>query len=229
MRERIEELLRETLGRVKFSRAEKQTYSRLLNEIGDDRRMLSAMRETAFDMVREHIQDGKDRALLNWLEDVVKMTSGRSTLPQQSGTRAFFGPGCRDTIVQLLKTAERSLDICVFTITDNRLSREIVAAAARGVAVRIISDDDKAEDIGSDVADFARQGIPVRVDETHHHMHHKFTLVDGEKVLTGSYNWTRSASDFNDENMVVISDMPTVRAFEEEFAKLWESLIPYKA
>ncbi len=42
-----------------------------------------------------------------------------------------------------------------------------------GVAIRVLSDDDKSADEGSDVMRFERAGIPVRVDRTEHHMHHK--------------------------------------------------------
>jgi phosphatidylserine/phosphatidylglycerophosphate/cardiolipin synthase-like enzyme len=53
-------------------------------------------------------------------------------------------------------------------------------------------------------------------------MHHKFALFDRETLLTGSYNWTRSAGEVNQENLVVTSDAHLVAAFVQEFEQLWK-------
>jgi phosphatidylserine/phosphatidylglycerophosphate/cardiolipin synthase-like enzyme len=96
-----------------------------------------------------------------------------------------------------------------------------VAAHRRGVAVRILSDDDKSEDRGSDVETFMRAGIPTRTDSTDAHMHHKFAIFDGEILLTGSYNWTRSAERANQENVVLSEDPRLLRDFQGCFDRLW--------
>ena len=54
-------------------------------------------------------------------------------------------------------------------------------------------------DLGSDIERHVKAGIAVKVDRTEHHMHHKFAVVDGKSVVTGSYNWTKSAAEFNQE------------------------------
>jgi phosphatidylserine/phosphatidylglycerophosphate/cardiolipin synthase-like enzyme len=51
-------------------------------------------------------------------------------------------------------------------------------------------------------------------------MHHKFMIVDGELVVTGSYNWSTAAEDRNDENFVVIRDKEVVDRFTQEFNRL---------
>lgn len=53
-------------------------------------------------------------------------------------------------------------------------------------------------------------------------MHHKFAIFDGEILVNGSYNWTRSANDFNAENILVTGDPDLVAAFQREFDALWE-------
>jgi phosphatidylserine/phosphatidylglycerophosphate/cardiolipin synthase-like enzyme len=90
------------------------------------------------------------------------------------------------------------------------------------VAVRIITDNDKAFDRGSDVERLARSGIDVCVDRTSHHMHHKFAIFDRKRLLTGSYNWTRSAASSNEENFIIV-DNPRLRSsFQDEFDRLWK-------
>ncbi len=94
----------------------------------------------------------------------------------------------------------------------------------RGLAVRIITDNEKAEDEGSDIDWLRESGIPVRVDRTQYHMHHKFAVFDGELLLSGSYNWTRGAALYNDENLIVTSDPRLIAAFSKAFEKLWNRL-----
>ena len=72
--------------------------------------------------------------------------------------------------------------------------------------LRIITDNEKAYDAGSDVTRFQDAKIPLRVDDTPFHMHHKFAVFDREILLTGSYNWTRSAARYNEENLIVTED-----------------------
>ena len=111
--------------------------------------------------------------------------------------------------------------MCVFTITDDRIADAMLAAHRRGVRVRVITDNDKALDEGSDAQRLERAGVALRIDQTEHHMHHKFAVFDGERLLTGSYNWTRSAARNNEENLIVTRDPGLVRAFSEEFERLW--------
>ena len=149
----------------------------------------------------------------------------------QSGSEAraviadsYFSPGddCRKQIIEYLARSGKKVDICVFTITDDRISRAIIDAHRRGVDVRIITDNEKALDRGSDVDRLARGGIPVRVDRTMYHMHHKFALFDGSLLLTGSYNWTRTAAESNEENFIVSSDPRFVVRFSQLFEDLWK-------
>ena len=141
------------------------------------------------------------------------------------GAEAHFSPGeaCRRRIVELMAQARSSIDICVFTITDNRVSEPILGAHHRGVAVRIITDNFKSEDRGSDVDRLRGAGIAVREDRSHHHMHHKYALFDRKTLMTGSYNWTRTAADHNRENIIVVETPTLVRAFRDNFEELWET------
>lgn len=59
-------------------------------------------------------------------------------------------------------------------------------------------------------------------------MHHKFAIIDNEAVLTGSYNWTRSAANYNHENILITHDRDTVLAYCQEFDKLWKEMQDYE-
>ena len=48
-----------------------------------------------------------------------------------------------------------------------------------------------------------------------------FSLVDNPFLLTGSYNWTFSANNRNDENLMVIDDPEIIEIFQNQFINLW--------
>jgi phosphatidylserine/phosphatidylglycerophosphate/cardiolipin synthase-like enzyme len=152
--------------------------------------------------------------------------TGRSPDNAVVRSQAFFSPGtaCLQAIRQQLRAAKRSIDLCVFTLSDDRITAEVLAAHRRGVSLRCISDNDKEFDLGSDIGQLRAAGIPVAVDRTDAHMHHKFAIFDGMRLLNGSYNWTRSACDFNEENLVLTNDPSLVRRFADEFDTLWKEL-----
>jgi cardiolipin hydrolase len=65
--------------------------------------------------------------------------------------------------------------------------------------------------MGSDIERLRSQGEPLRIDSGPHHMHHKFALFDGRFLLNGSFNWSRSATTDNEEDLLVI-DHPALLA-----------------
>lgn len=179
------------------------------------------MRNKAFHLVREQLQHGADIGrLLKWLEQLLKALDANTS---ESRARVCFSPGeqCLVGIIDVLHGAKVSVDICVFTISDDRITTAIRNAHERGVAVRIISDNDKSNDRGSDIDLLQQAGLAVKLDRSPNHMHHKFAIVDDKTLLNGSFNWTRSASEYNEENIVIVDDPHQVAAFSERFEALW--------
>ncbi|SDX81578.1 phospholipase D-like domain-containing protein [Lysobacter enzymogenes] len=183
------------------------------------------LRNRAFDMARELMLAQPPRTLdsLRWLEQVVKTLDAVAEAPARVSS-AFFAPGdaCLRKLRELCRSAKRSMDVCVYTISDDRLAEEILACHQRGIAVRVISDNDKRYDDGSDVPRLLESGVPLRIDDSPFHMHHKFALFDGRLLANGSFNWTRSATTSNEENLVVTDDANLVRSFSGHFEALWD-------
>ena len=225
-KDEIDSILSATLDDQRLSRSERRALTAVFEEHAQDPQRQALFRHRAFELARQALKDPRDKAIVGWLEEVAK-----ALVVATQGDRgpklaeAHFSPGdaCRRRIVGLCKLARRCIDVCVFTITDDTLASALFEAHGRGVKVRVITDDEKMDDRGSDVVDLARAGIEVRIDHSEHHMHHKFALFDDAFVLTGSYNWTRSAARANEENIVVSDDPRLVGAFAETFAELWEA------
>lgn len=226
----IDQLLLETLDDRRLSRGERRVLGEAFAEAGaDDPQRAALLRSRAFAIARARTRDGRDGQLLDWLEEVIKtLAAARAADEGPLLAEAHFSPGerCRRRIVSLIRSCRRQAAICVFTITDDAIAEALLEAHQRGVDLRLITDDDKAGDRGSDVAALARAGVPVRVDHSEHHMHHKFALFDGAILVTGSYNWTRSAAADNEENIVVSSEPRLVAPFAETFEALWRRFDP---
>jgi mitochondrial cardiolipin hydrolase len=220
-------LLAQSLADDRLADDEKREFAQALRVAGLGPEALSQLRNEAFALSRERLAGGADaQVLLRWLEGVLRAIDGVRAPPVVGRTTACFSPGidCLNTITRHFRDAKRSVDLCVFTLSDDRISREVLAAHQRGVALRFVTDNDKEFDAGSDVAALRQAGVPIVVDRTEAHMHHKFAIFDGTWLLNGSYNWTRSACEVNEENLVASNDPALVRQFQGEFERLWQRL-----
>jgi phosphatidylserine/phosphatidylglycerophosphate/cardiolipin synthase-like enzyme len=119
------------------------------------------------------------------------------------------------------------LQICVFTISDDIITRSLLTAHDKGIRIKIITDNDKSLDVGSDIEQLAKAGISVRMDTSPNHMHHKFMVTDKNALITGSYNWTVSAARYNHENILLTREPGVIKTFSRQFDQLWDVMEPY--
>lgn len=130
----------------------------------------------------------------------------------------------RSKVIHSIENAKETLDVCLFTISDNQIADAIIQAKKHRIKVRVITDDEKIMDKGSDIFRFKHKRIPVKIDSNKSLMHHKFAIIDGHKVISGSYNWTRSGSEINNENIIITDNHRIVTAFVNEFNRLWQQM-----
>ena len=148
--------------------------------------------------------------------------------------RVFFSPrgGCEEAILAQLDGAKDYIHVAMYAFTSRYLAQALVRARERGVEVKVVLDRSFQEESEYSKGDFLkRKGIPVRLVtpvETRGLrvikglMHHKFAVIDGRVVITGSYNWTARAERVNYENLLIFVNAPGVAgAYEREFERLW--------
>ncbi len=225
--EDIDGFLRETFDDQRISRAERKVIQSLAEEAPELR---LRVRRRAFEMARTFLAEADGETVLAWLEEVEKALFAVKPDPRRlDEPEAWFSPHQEvwSRIVRALGALRTSADMAVFTITDDRIARALLDAHRRGVRLRVLTDNDKSADLGSDVERLARGGIEVRIDRTDAHMHHKFALLDGEALLNGSYNWTRGAAHENHENVVIHRSTRLVEAFTREFEHCWKLASPW--
>lgn len=222
----IDEMLRLTLEDHRLSRGERRALEATLSRWNADEQQLALLRSRAFAIARDELVGPTGHGVLDWLEEVTKALIPKQATSTSEETTAHFTPGndCLNAIVGQFRRARNSADVCVFTITDDRITSAILDAVSRRVNVRIITDNDKASDLGSDIQRLSSAGIAIRVDRTEYHMHHKFAVFDRRVTLTGSYNWTRGAAEYNEENLIVTDNRQLTQQYNETFEKLWQKL-----
>jgi cardiolipin hydrolase len=223
--EHIIDHLRETIEDNSLTRSERRSVRSVLNESPLDGHQLSVLRSKIFELANEKINSENYRSIVDWVRQ-----ANSALLPSvEESSDTFFSPGdaCRNSIIHHIDSAQADLKICVFTISDDWITEAIIRSHRRGVQVQIITDDDKSSDEGSDITTLWREGIPIKMDNSPNHMHHKFMVKDARTVLTGSYNWTRSAARFNHENVLITHEIGVVRSFMKEFGQLWKAMVLY--
>lgn len=213
-----------------FSRAEGREIRALIKSSRLPERERAVLRSRIFDFIKEQSNSVEQEVLLSWLEDANKTLLQPSDAEEQTQTEVYFSPGneCLDAIRNRIMASYKTIDICIFTISDNRISDVLIDALKRRVQIRLLTDNDKLWDLGSDVEELSKAGVPIKIDATANHMHHKFALFDGKYLLTGSYNWTRSAAERNHENVMITTDRKAYKAYAEEFGRLWEEMEVYR-
>lgn len=143
---------------------------------------------------------------------------------EQQRVGVYFSPD-DDVIMQLLhliQNATTSIDMLAFSLTSDPLGAELLQAHASGVKVRLVVEKDQAGNSGSEVAQLQDAGVALRMDGNPNSMHHKVILIDGDTVVTGSYNFSRSAEDFNDENVIILHNPELAADYLVEFNRIYD-------
>lgn len=134
----------------------------------------------------------------------------------------FFCPEdrCSSVVIRWIERANESIDLAIYSFTLDSIGDALLRAHSRGVRVRVIMEREQVNQY-SEYMKLKKNGIEVKFDENDHYMHNKFMIIDGKVVLTGSYNYSSSADEYNDENLIVILDRGVAEAYESEFEEMW--------
>ncbi|GAF03889.1 phospholipase D-like domain-containing protein [Saccharicrinis fermentans] len=214
--ERIVTHFKEFVGKDAFKISNKHIIGKLSQLNHQGRKELRAQ------LLEQAMMMSEDKSALVWLRSCFDELDKHAFRMHQ----VYFSPGTEigDTISKLLNEAEKSVQLCVFSITDHRLAKEVLNCQRRGLKVEIITDDQKIFDRGSEIQDMRYAGVEIKIDHSKYHMHNKFGIIDRRIIFTGSFNWTYTASKHNQENLLVTTNGSIVQQFHEEFEKLWREM-----
>lgn len=124
-----------------------------------------------------------------------------------------FTPGdqCADDLIARIDAAKLSIRVQAYSFTSKDIADALIRARSRGVDVIAILDKSQTRERYSMIDEMKDGGILVYIDDCCAIAHNKVMIIDERIVVTGSYNFTKSAEVRNAENMLIIDD-PTLAA-----------------
>ena len=155
--------------------------------------------------------------------DTVSDTPNPVTFINGTMIETYFSPddGVSDVIVDLISDAQESIYFMAYSFTSDPISEAILARARDGVTIEGVMDySQMRSNQGGEYDTFAQAGFDVRTDGIKGLMHHKVFIIDGQIVITGSYNFSASAEKRNDENILVIYNTDIAQEFLKEFERV---------
>lgn len=126
------------------------------------------------------------------------------------------------SLIALVNDAQVSIRFLAFSFTDYPLAQAMIERARAGVDVKGVFETFGSGSPGSELRTFWCAGLPVRQDGNSSFLHHKVILVDGAIVVTGSLNFSSSADEDNEENVVILENSEIASLYLGEFDKLWD-------
>jgi hypothetical protein len=111
----------------------------------------------------------------------------------------------------------------------------LVDAHRRGVKVQVILDKSQRTERYSSATFLCNNGIPCLIDTQHTFAHNNVTVIDGQMVIAGSFNFTKASEKNNAENLLVIHNAELAGRsaqkwnFHREHSEPYGGLAPKKA
>ncbi len=151
------------------------------------------------------------------------MFTAEATVAAPSIDVGFSPEGsAQQLVIRTIDDAQESINLMGYSFTSPEVVRALVKAKQRGVDVRVVVDEKGNSNRASKSAMnvLVKAGIPLRTNAQYKIMHDKVMITDGENVETGSFNYTRSAAEYNSENALIVRGVP---ALAKTYLTHWQS------
>jgi phosphatidylserine/phosphatidylglycerophosphate/cardiolipin synthase-like enzyme len=135
----------------------------------------------------------------------------------------YFSPDDHvvNRIIELLRGAQQSIYFLAYSFTTADFGDILLQKARKGLDVSGVMEEQQVKsNKGTEFTPFQQAGLPVYVDGNPGQMHHKVFIIDQKIVITGSYNFSSSAENTNDENVVIFFDPQIAAQYMAEFKRV---------
>lgn len=127
-------------------------------------------------------------------------------------------------IRNLIRSAQKTIRIAMFTWTRLDFVNDLVSAQLRGVNVQVALDSNSSKGASLGVVKALRKGeIPLRVNTGEGLLHYKTMIIDNQILVNGSANWTKAAFRQNEDCFFVLS--PLTIEQNEFLEEMWKNII----
>lgn len=136
-------------------------------------------------------------------------------------------------IIAEVNSAEFIMHIAVAWITDHQIINALINKIKQGVQIElIINNDGQFEKNMSIFNELRNHGGKLYLynNDNRSIMHNKFCIIDLSTIITGSFNWSFSASAYHKENIIIVrDDLVTAKQYAREFSKIKRSSILFES
>ncbi len=113
-----------------------------------------------------------------------------------------------ERLKDLLKTANKTIKVAMFTFTQPDLIHTLIDAHKRGVTVTVVLDEESSKRTSNKAfLQLKKAGLRVYVSARTGLLHHKMVIIDDNTLGVGSANWTKAAFFSNDDNLCFLFDL----------------------
>lgn len=125
--------------------------------------------------------------------------------------------------VDLIDSAETSIDLAAYSFTDPAIVDAIYAAATRGVKIRLYLDQKSLSHMKRTNSEElkAAPNISLRTKRSGILQHLKSYVVDGKVLRAGAANFTKRGLTRQDNDLWIVRDQQAVHRFESEFEQIY--------
>jgi len=136
----------------------------------------------------------------------------------------YFSPNgqCESKVIEWIGRANSSIHILIYSFTLDSVSDALITAHNEGIEIKIVFEKSQISQY-SEYPTLKTAGVTVRNDTNSKLMHHKVMIVDETIVLTGSFNWSASGQESNNENLIVLNSTYIANIYEGEFQEIWSN------
>ncbi|WP_019506553.1 phospholipase D-like domain-containing protein [Pleurocapsa sp. PCC 7319] len=146
------------------------------------------------------------------------------------------------SIGKVLNQANDSIDLALFVFSEQEIADILQQKQQEGVKIRGVFDPSFAFRYYSEVLDMLGvtlyyhcqaeannnpwqkplETIGTPLVNVGDKLHHKFSLIDSQIVISGSQNWSKAANYNNDEALIIINNPTVAKHFDQEFQRLYQ-------
>jgi phosphatidylserine/phosphatidylglycerophosphate/cardiolipin synthase-like enzyme len=122
-----------------------------------------------------------------------------------------------DQVIAEVNAAQSSIKFMAFSFTENLLGEAVLNRAADGIFIQGVFENVGSRTEWSELSKFYCADLDVRQDGNPFILHHKVMIIDDETVIIGSFNFSGSATESNDENLLIVHDASIAAQYLAEY------------
>ena len=148
-------------------------------------------------------------------------STSQTAIDNENQIELCFTPpsGCGTLIAQEIARARESIYVQAYGLTSGIIVNQLIQAKNRGVKVQVLLDKSNVSDKWSKMMDLVNANVSVRIDKVSGIAHNKVIIIDEQKVITGSFNFTNAADKRNAENVIIINN----KSVAKEYLNNWQN------